>query len=95
MAAVARAEILTKFQGMVARGEPIVGGGAGTGISAKAEEAGRPHHHLQFRPLSHGAIAAAASKVRDDVIVLCHGGPIAMPENAGFVLERVKGCHGF
>ena len=35
-----RAEILTKFRGMVDRREPIVGGGAGTGLSAKWEEAG-------------------------------------------------------
>lgn len=41
------------------------------------------------------AIAAAARGVRDDVIVLCHGGPISMPEDARFILERVKGCHGF
>ncbi len=41
------------------------------------------------------AIATAARAVRDDVIVLCHGGPIAMPEDARFILERVKGCHGF
>lgn len=41
------------------------------------------------------AIAAAARGVRDDVIVLCHGGPISMPADAKFVLDRVKGCHGF
>lgn len=41
------------------------------------------------------AIAAAARGVRDDVIVLCHGGPIATPDDAKFVLDRVKGCHGF
>jgi predicted TIM-barrel enzyme len=35
-----RSELLEKFRGMVARGEPIVGGGAGTGLSAKCEEAG-------------------------------------------------------
>ncbi len=38
--AIERAKILEKFRGMVARGEPIVGGGAGTGLSAKCEEAG-------------------------------------------------------
>src|SRR5205085_12540146 len=32
--------ILTRLRGMVSRGEPIVGGGAGTGLSAKCEEAG-------------------------------------------------------
>lgn len=41
------------------------------------------------------AIQAAAQKVRQDVIVLCHGGPIAKPEDARFVLERCKGLHGF
>lgn len=41
------------------------------------------------------AIAAAARGVRDDVIVLCHGGPISMPDDAKYVLDRVKGCHGF
>src|ERR1700704_5491494 len=35
-----RAALLRKFRAMVARGEPIVGGGAGTGLSAKCEEAG-------------------------------------------------------
>ena len=35
-----RAELVAHFQDMVARGEPIVGGGAGTGLSAKWEEAG-------------------------------------------------------
>jgi predicted TIM-barrel enzyme len=41
------------------------------------------------------AIAAAARRTRDDVIVLCHGGPISMPEDAKFILDRAKGCHGF
>lgn len=41
------------------------------------------------------AIAAAARQVRDDVLVLCHGGPIAMPEDAQFILERLPEIHGF
>jgi predicted TIM-barrel enzyme len=41
------------------------------------------------------AIAAAAMKVRKDVIVLCHGGPIASPEDASYVLKHAKNCHGF
>ncbi len=40
-------------------------------------------------------IAAAARQVRPDIFVLCHGGPIAMPEDARFILERAKGCNGF
>jgi predicted TIM-barrel enzyme len=35
-----RQAILQRFRGMRARGEPIIGGGAGTGLSAKCEEAG-------------------------------------------------------
>lgn len=41
------------------------------------------------------AIADAARGVRDDVIILCHGGPIAMPEDAEYVLHRTKNVHGF
>ncbi|PKA41536.1 phosphoenolpyruvate hydrolase family protein [Rhizobium sullae] len=41
------------------------------------------------------AITKAARSVRDDVIVLCHGGPISMPEDARYILERCPGCHGF
>lgn len=39
--------------------------------------------------------AHAARRVRDDVIVLCHGGPIASPEDAAFVLEACPECNGF
>lgn len=38
--AIERTKILEKFRAMIARGEPIIGGGAGTGLSAKCEEAG-------------------------------------------------------
>jgi predicted TIM-barrel enzyme len=40
MPRVGRAEILTRLHTMKARGEPIIGAGAGTGLSAKGEEAG-------------------------------------------------------
>jgi len=40
MARIGRQDILTRLRGMVSRGEPIIGGGAGTGLSAKCEEAG-------------------------------------------------------
>jgi predicted TIM-barrel enzyme len=39
--------------------------------------------------------SAAALAVREDVIVLCHGGPISMPADAAYVLERTRNCHGF
>jgi predicted TIM-barrel enzyme len=41
------------------------------------------------------AWAAAARKVREDVIVLCHGGPIAMPDDAAYVLKRCQQINGF
>ena len=37
----------------------------------------------------------AAKKVNPDVIVLCHGGPIAEPADAQYVLDRTKGVAGF
>lgn len=40
MAKNSRQELLTQFREMITRGEPIIGGGAGTGLSAKCEEAG-------------------------------------------------------
>jgi predicted TIM-barrel enzyme len=39
--------------------------------------------------------AEAALGVREDVIVLCHGGPIALPEDAAYVLRTCQHCHGF
>jgi predicted TIM-barrel enzyme len=39
--------------------------------------------------------AAAARKVRNDVIVLVHGGPVAEPEDAEFILKNAELCQGF
>lgn len=39
--------------------------------------------------------ADAARSVREDVIVLCHGGPIAMPEDAAYILQNCRDIHGF
>jgi predicted TIM-barrel enzyme len=41
------------------------------------------------------AWSAAARSVRDDVIVLVHGGPVAMPDDAEFMLQNTQGIHGF
>jgi predicted TIM-barrel enzyme len=41
------------------------------------------------------AIAQAALDVRTDMIVLCHGGPIAEPEDTAWVLSKTRYCHGF
>ena len=41
------------------------------------------------------AIAEAARMLRPDILVLCHGGPISMPQDARYVLDRSPNCHGF
>jgi predicted TIM-barrel enzyme len=41
------------------------------------------------------AWASAARSVNPDVIILCHGGPVATPEDAQFILKNAKGCNGF
>ncbi|MBC5782679.1 phosphoenolpyruvate hydrolase family protein [Ramlibacter sp. USB13] len=41
------------------------------------------------------AWAAAARAVKHDVLVLCHGGPIAEPQDAQWILSQCPGCHGF
>jgi predicted TIM-barrel enzyme len=41
------------------------------------------------------AIADAAKAANPEVIVLCHGGPVSMPEDAEYVLHRTRNVHGF
>lgn len=57
-----RASVLKRFRGKIARGEPIIGGGAGTGLSAKCEEAGGIdliviYNSGRFRMAGHGSLA--------------------------------------
>lgn len=40
-------------------------------------------------------IRDAVVKINPEVIVLCHGGPLAGPEDAQYVLSRTNGVHGF
>lgn len=39
--------------------------------------------------------AEAARRVRKDVIVIAHGGPISMPEDMAYVLQKSRHCNGF
>ncbi|MFO7846120.1 MAG: phosphoenolpyruvate hydrolase family protein [Balneolaceae bacterium] len=41
------------------------------------------------------AMHDAAKAIRDDIIVLCHGGPIAEPEDAQYIFEHTEGVAGF
>ena len=40
-------------------------------------------------------MAEAARRIRPEILVLCHGGPIAEPEHAGYILKHCKGINGF
>ncbi len=37
----------------------------------------------------------AALRVRKDVIMICHGGPVAEPTDAQYLFDRCATCHGF
>jgi len=61
------------------------GGTIGAGTSRKLEDCVDPIN----------AWAAAARSVNPDVLVLCHGGPIAEPQDAQWILAQCPGCNGF
>jgi predicted TIM-barrel enzyme len=65
--------------------------GLTTGGSIGAETALK----LEDCPKLIGEWAEAARKVRKDVIILCHGGPISSPLDAEYILKTVPGIHGF
>ena len=65
--------------------------GLTTGGSIGAETG----YTLEQAPAVTDAWAGAALAVNPDAIVLVHGGPVAMPEDADFVLKNTKNCHGF
>ena len=50
---------------------------------------------LEQCPAKIDAWAAAARAVSPDVLILCHGGPIAEPADAEYVLNQTRCCHGF
>lgn len=65
--------------------------GLTTGGSIGAETGTR----LEDAPRLTDTWAAAALEINPDAIVLVHGGPVAMPEDAAFVLKNTSNCHGF
>ncbi|MGI9481044.1 MAG: phosphoenolpyruvate hydrolase family protein, partial [Hyphomicrobiales bacterium] len=65
--------------------------GLTTGGSIGAETATK----LEEAPATVDAWAQAALDVNPDAIVLVHGGPVATPEDAEFVLKNTKNCDGF
>ncbi len=65
--------------------------GLTTGGAIGAETALR----LEDCPALVEAWAGAALKINPEVLVLVHGGPVAMPDDARYVLENTENCHGF
>jgi predicted TIM-barrel enzyme len=61
------------------------GGSIGAGTALKLADCVEPIN----------AWSAAARAVNPDVIVLCHGGPIATPDDAQHILRHCPDCHGF
>ena len=77
--AAAGADIIVVHLGLTAGGSI----GAETGVA------------LADAPALTDEWAAAALEVNPDAVVLVHGGPVAMPEDAAFVLKNTRNCHGF
>jgi predicted TIM-barrel enzyme len=50
---------------------------------------------LEEAAVSVQAMADAAKSVNPDILVLCHGGPIANPEDAQYILDHTEGIVGF
>ena len=61
------------------------GGSIGAGTALKLKDC----------PAKVDAWAEAALKVNKEIIVLVHGGPVAMPEDAKFIMNETRLCHGF
>jgi predicted TIM-barrel enzyme len=61
------------------------GGAIGAGTALKLSDC----------PALIDAWAGAALKVRPDILILAHGGAIAEPEDAQYIMKQTKTCHGF
>lgn len=65
------------------------------GITTKGVGGGKSAVSLDEAVSRVQGIRDAAATVNREIIVLCHGGPIATPEDARYVLEHARGLHGF
>ena len=100
MARFERAELLKKFHEMAARGEPIVGGGAGTGLSAKCEEAGGVdliviYNSGRYRMAGRGSLAGLMPYGDANAIVLEMAGEVLPVVTRTPVLAGVNGTDPF
>ena len=100
MARFERAALLERFREMAARGEPIVGGGAGTGLSAKCEEAGGIdliviYNSGRYRMAGRGSLAGLMPYGDANAIVLEMAGEVLPVVNRTPVLAGVSGTDPF
>src|SRR5215218_3601706 len=100
MARFERAALLKKFHEMAARGEPIVGGGAGTGLSAKCEEAGGVdliviYNSGRYRMAGRGSLAGMMPYGDANAIVLEMAGEVLPVVTKTPVLAGVNGTDPF
>jgi predicted TIM-barrel enzyme len=65
------------------------------GLTTKGSIGAQTAITLEESPARVQALRDAAAAVNPEVLVLCHGGPIAEPEDAAFVLARTQGVAGF
>jgi predicted TIM-barrel enzyme len=92
--------LTTPYAFSVAEAEQMAGAGADVvvahmGLTTKGSIGAETAKTLDDSVEEVQDIADAARAVNPDVIVLCHGGPIAQPEDAEYVLQRTKGVNGF
>ncbi len=100
MPRVPRAEILGRLRAKVARRQPIVGGGAGTGLSAKGEEAGGIdliviYNSGRFRMAGRGSLAGLLAYGNANEIVVDMGREILTAVTSVPVLAGVNGTDPF
>ncbi len=65
------------------------------GLTTKGAIGASTAFTLEECPAKVQEICDAAKATNPDVIVLCHGGPISMPEDAEYVLQNTNGVDGF
>ena len=65
------------------------------GLTTKGSIGATSGFSLEEAPAQVQKLCDAAKSVNPDVICLCHGGPISMPDDAEHVLKNTKGVHGF
>src|SRR6202790_5830289 len=95
-----RADLLDKFRARIARGEPIVGGGAGTGLSAKCEELGGIdliviYNSGRYRMAGRGSLAGLLAYGNANDIVMEMAREVLPVVKRTPVLAGVKGTDPF